>query len=96
MKKKAPASIPEKDRLGAIAEAKFLRAFAYYNLALLWRDVPIIKDNTELISTPLVRRNPVEDVLRFAANDLLFAAKKPSSEGCRRKIDDLVGTRYVK
>lgn len=75
IEEKAPASIPEKDRLGAIAEAKFLRAFAYYNLALLWRDVPIIKDNTELISTPLVHRNPLEDVFRFAANDLLFAAK---------------------
>ncbi len=75
IQEKAPASIPEKDRNAAIAEAKFLRAYAYYNLALLWRDVPIIEDNTELINSPLVYRNTVNDVYRFAANDLLFAAK---------------------
>jgi hypothetical protein len=85
IEEKAPASIPEKDKLGAIAEARFLRAFAYYNLALLWRDVPIIKDNTELISTPLVHRNPLEDVFRFAANDLLFAAKNlPAKDAAGR------------
>lgn len=75
IQEKAPASIPEKDRNGAIAEAKFLRAFSYYNLALLWKDVPIIEDNTKLITTPLVYRNPANDVYRFVVNDLLFAAK---------------------
>lgn len=75
IEEKAPASIPEKDRLAAIAEAKFLRAFAYYNLGLLWRDVPIIEDNTDLINVPLVYRNPVKDVFQFVVNDLLFAAK---------------------
>ncbi|MBO9616544.1 MAG: RagB/SusD family nutrient uptake outer membrane protein [Dyadobacter sp.] len=75
IQEKAPASIPEKDRNAAIAEAKFLRAYAYYNLALQWRDVPIIEDNTKLINAPLVYRNTVEDVYRFAANDLLFAAE---------------------
>lgn len=75
IQEKAPASIPEKDRNAAIAEAKFLRAYAYYNLALLWRDVPIIQDNTELINAPLVYRNTVNDVYQFAVNDLVFAAK---------------------
>lgn len=75
IQEKAPASIPEKDRNAAIAEAKFLRAYAYYNLALLWRDVPIIEDNTALINSPLVYRNTVNDVYRFAVNDLRFAAK---------------------
>jgi hypothetical protein len=75
IQEKAPASIPEKDKNAAIAEARFLRAFAYYNLALLWRDVPIIEDNTKLITAPLVYRNPVNDVYQFAVNDLLFAVK---------------------
>lgn len=82
---KAPASIPEKDRNAAIAEAKFLRAFAYYNLALQWGDVPIIEDNTDLINSPLVHRNPVNDVYRFAVNDLRFAVKNlPSKDAAGR------------
>jgi starch-binding outer membrane protein, SusD/RagB family len=71
---KAPASIPEKDKNAAIAEAKFIRAYAYYNLAILWGDVPIIEDNTRLITAPLVNKNNVNDVYQFAVNDLVFAA----------------------
>jgi starch-binding outer membrane protein, SusD/RagB family len=72
---KAPASIPEATKNAAIAEARFIRAFAYYNLAMLWKDVPIIEDNTILISSPLVRRNNVDDVYQFIVNDLTFAAQ---------------------
>ncbi|MDP4187865.1 MAG: RagB/SusD family nutrient uptake outer membrane protein [Bacteroidota bacterium] len=72
---KAPASIPEADKKAAIAEARFLRAYAYFNLAMLWGDVPIIEDNTKLISSPLVYRNNVNDVYQFIVNDLTYAAK---------------------
>jgi len=75
IKEKAPSTIPAEDVNGAIAEAKFIRAYAYYNLALLWRDVPIIEDNTSLINNPLVNRNPAKDVYQFIVNDLTFAAK---------------------
>jgi hypothetical protein len=75
IKEKAPSSIPEKDKNAAIAEAKFLRAFAYYNLALKWGAVPIIEDNMKLISAPLINRNLTSDVYQFAVNDLTFAAK---------------------
>ncbi|MEB2775358.1 RagB/SusD family nutrient uptake outer membrane protein [Algoriphagus sp. D3-2-R+10] len=71
---KAPASISEKDKNAAIAEARFMRGFAYYNLALLWGAVPIIEDNTSLITSPLVPRYEVNDVYQFAVNDLTFAA----------------------
>lgn len=85
IQEKAPVSIPEKERNGAIAEAKFLRAFAYYNLALLWRDVPIIEDNTKLINSPLVYRNEVDDVYRFVVNDLLYAARNlPAKDAAGR------------
>ncbi|MBC9796627.1 RagB/SusD family nutrient uptake outer membrane protein [Sinomicrobium weinanense] len=73
IQEKAPPSIPEEDRNAAIAEARFIRGFAYYNLALLWGDVPIIEDNIGLIGNPLVYRNKVNDVYRFAVNDLTFA-----------------------
>ncbi|MGS2765045.1 RagB/SusD family nutrient uptake outer membrane protein [Sinomicrobium sp. M5D2P9] len=73
IQEKAPSSIPEEDKNAAIAEARFIRGFAYYNLALLWGPVPIIEDNTSLISAPLVYRNEVNDVYQFAVNDLTFA-----------------------
>lgn len=73
---KTPESVPEAEKNAALAEAKFIRGYAYYNLALLWGDVPIIEDNTKLINSPLVPRNVVNDVYKFVVNDLTFAAKK--------------------
>jgi len=70
-----PNTVTPVDKNAAIAEARFLRGFAYYNLAILWGDVPIIEDNTKIIASPLVDKNRTEDVYQFAANDLLFAAK---------------------
>lgn len=71
--KNAPATIDSIDKNAAIAECRFLRAYAYYNLAMLWRDVPIIEDNEKLIYAPLVYRNNVNDVFQFVVNDLIFA-----------------------
>lgn len=69
------ATIAEADKNAAIGEAKFIRAMAYYHLALLWGDLPIIDDNTKLITSPLVNRNIAADVYRFIAEDLIFAAE---------------------
>lgn len=73
---KTPVSVPDEDKNAALAEARFIRGYAYYNLAILWGDVPIIEDNTKLISSPLVPRNELNDVYKFVVNDLTFAAKK--------------------
>jgi hypothetical protein len=70
---KTPASVPDSYKNAAIAEAKFIRAYAYYNLVLLWGDVPIIEDNTKLINSPLVNRNLANDVYQFVVNDLTYA-----------------------
>jgi hypothetical protein len=69
------ATIAEADKNAAIAEAKFIRAMAYYHIALLWGEVPIIEDNTKLIKSPLVNRNIRADVYRFITEDLTFAAE---------------------
>ena len=74
IKEKAPASIDTISKNAAIAEARFIRAYAYFNLAMLWSDVPIIEDNTKLIAHPLVYRNNVNDVYQFVVNDLVYAA----------------------
>ena len=65
--------IPEEDVNAALAEAKFMRAYAYFRLAMLWGEVPIIEDNRKLFNNPLVYKNEVSDVYKFIANDLTFA-----------------------
>lgn len=72
---KAPATVSAADKNAALAEARFIRAMAYYHLAMLWGEVPIIEDNTKLITSPLINKNKVADVYRFITEDLTFAAE---------------------
>ncbi|HEY9049020.1 MAG TPA: RagB/SusD family nutrient uptake outer membrane protein [Ohtaekwangia sp.] len=71
----AASDIPKEDVNAALAEAKFMRAYAYFTLTRLWRDVPIIEDNRKLFDKPLVNKNHASDVYQFVANDLTFARK---------------------
>ncbi len=71
----ASGDIPEKDVNAAIAEAKFIRAYAYFTLARLWGDVPIIEDNSKLFDNPLVYKNLLNDVYQFVVNDLTYASE---------------------
>jgi len=75
IQQQASSSISATDKNAAIAEAKFVRGVAYYHLAVMWGDVPIIEDNTKLIKQPLLNRNTVSDVYKFVTNDLTFAAQ---------------------
>lgn len=72
---RAPATVSEADKNAALAEARFIRAMAYYHLVMLWREVPIIEDNSKLIQSPLVNKNRVEDGYRFITEDLIFATE---------------------
>jgi starch-binding outer membrane protein, SusD/RagB family len=72
---KAPSTIPLADINASLSEAKFIRAYAYLNLVMLFGDVPIIEDNARLVDAPLVYRNTTNDVYQFIVNDLTFAAK---------------------
>jgi len=80
----APATVSVKDKNAAIAEARFIRAMAYYHLVMLWGEIPIIEDNSKLIATPLVNKNKIADGYRFITEDLIFAAEnlpKTDSKG---------------
>lgn len=82
---KAPATIPAKDINAALAEARFIRATAYFHLVQLWGAVPIIEDNTKLIDAALLHRNIVPDVYKFIVSDLTFAAQNlPASDATGR------------
>jgi hypothetical protein len=54
-----------------IAEARCVRAFAYYYLTEYWQDVPIITNNN--ISSDQVVRHTQKSVYNFMVEDLLFA-----------------------
>lgn len=85
IKEKAPVTIPARDVNGALAEARFIRATAYFHLVQLWGAIPIIEDNTRLIDSPLVHRNIISDVYKFIASDLTFAAQHlPGSDAAGR------------
>jgi hypothetical protein len=56
IEKQADPSISAADKNAAIAEAKFVRAVAYYHLAVYWGAVPIVEDNSKLIKDPLLPR----------------------------------------
>jgi len=85
IQQQASASISATDKNAAIGEAKFIRAVAYYHLALLWGAVPIVEDNTKLINHPLLNRNIVSDVYKFINNDLSFAVQNlPATDATGR------------
>ena len=58
-----------------VAEARFMRAAAYFYLVRLWGSVPIIEDNADQLSNPIVPRHRVEDVYHFIVRDLTAAAR---------------------
>lgn len=75
IKQQSSASIPAASKNQAIAEARFIRAVAYYHLAVYWGAVPIIEDNTKLLQNALLSRNTVSDVYKFVTTDLTYAAQ---------------------
>lgn len=61
-----------------VGEARFMRAIAYYFLAIYWHNVPIV-DNPTTISS-MAHTNPFEDVLYYAILDARFAAEHLSDK----------------
>lgn len=53
-----------------IAEAKFLRAYAYFNIVSLWNDAPLYKSYQETISNNYIPRSPAADIWAFVEKDL--------------------------
>lgn len=56
-----------------VAEARFMRAMAYYFLAIYWHDVPII-DNA-VTSSSVAAPNRFEDVLQYAITEAEYAQR---------------------
>lgn len=68
----ASATQLQKDEL--MAQAKFLRAFNYFNLVRLFGDVPLITEETNVVTDEIVRA-PIANVYALIESDLLFATQ---------------------
>lgn len=67
------------------AEARFMRGTAYWYLAMVWHDVPIIENPASMVLNPKVNPNRFEDVIQYAINELEYAVKwLPKSDDAGR------------
>jgi len=67
-------------------EARFLRAYAYFDLVRYWGAVPIADKVLGIDESKRVPRSPVADVYRFIVDDLKFAADNlPAAYGSTDK-----------
>ena len=63
----------ETDANACAGEARFMRALAYWYLAMYWHDVPIVDD--PVTQSPTAYANSFEHVIQYAVCDAEYAAK---------------------
>lgn len=83
-------SISDADKAQALGEARAMRGYCHYMLAEVWHDVPIIENNTAMITGGNldVPRNTQKSVYEFAMADLDFAvANLPESDADAYRLD---------
>jgi starch-binding outer membrane protein, SusD/RagB family len=67
--------VPQEHINRGVAEARFIRAFAYFLLAEYWGDVPIVENSTALVSSNqlILPKNTRSSVYEFIRRDLEYA-----------------------
>lgn len=66
------ATQEQKDEL--MAQARFIRAYNYFNLVRLFGDIPLITEETDVVTGEIVR-TPIVEVYGLIEEDLLFATQ---------------------
>jgi len=67
--------MPEEEKEAILGEAKFLRAFAYFDLVRMYGGVPIITEVQDIYSDFEVARSTVEEVYDLIETDLEYGIK---------------------
>ena len=75
-----------------IGEARFLRAFAYFNLVQLYGDVPLRTEPVEDFSNVQIPRSPQADVYNLILEDLTFAEANMPDNAQQGRVYKLVAT----
>ena len=73
--KYAAATVPDNIKLHAIGEARFFRGLAYSYLVQTYGTVPLLEDNTKVLTDTSVTRNTVESIWEFIIRDIRYASK---------------------
>lgn len=72
---KCAPEVSESAKERAIAEARLMRACAYYYAVHIWGPVILFENNQDVVDNPVRPRNYEEDVFEFIIRDLKFAAE---------------------
>ena len=72
---KCSNSVSERAKRTAIAEARLMRACAYFYMVRLWGPVIIIEDNDKVVANPMQPLHREEDVLELVIRDLTYAVE---------------------
>lgn len=75
MQTKCSNSVSERAKRTAIAEARLMRACAYFYMVRLWGPVIIIEDNDKVVANPMQPLHREEDVLELVIRDLTYAVE---------------------
>ncbi|MGK7391021.1 MAG: RagB/SusD family nutrient uptake outer membrane protein [Candidatus Cyclobacteriaceae bacterium M2_1C_046] len=77
MPRVAEGNVPQEIIDRGVAEARFMRAAAYYHLVEFFGEVPIVENSTELVSSNnmMLPKNTRMSVYEFIKRDLEFAAE---------------------
>lgn len=67
--------VSERAKSIAIAEARLMRACAYFYMIRLWGPVIIFEDNSKVVDNPIQPLHREEDVMEFIIRDLTYAAE---------------------
>jgi hypothetical protein len=92
--------IPEDEKLQAIGEAKYFRAYSYFVLAYLYGDAPWITTTT-ILETTLQPRVPKEDIVGHIIQDLkdveiaLDGRKTPNTKVTKLAASALLARNYL-
>lgn len=75
LKNKCTNNVSEKAKNAGIAEARLMRAVAYFYMVRIWGPVILFENNQEIVNNPIRPLNLESDVFQFIINDLTFASK---------------------
>ena len=77
---KCSSGVSERAKRTAIAEARLMRACAYFYMVRLWGPVIIIENNDKVVANPVQPLHREEDVLEFIIRDQIGRAS------CRERV----------
>ena len=74
-----------------IAEAHFLRAFYYFDLMMIFANVPIIEESLNVIDKTTITKAPMEEVYDFIMKDLEVALAEENLPSAKELSADEFG-----